>query len=189
MMSQKNHTNLENLLSREVRSEIDHWVKKYPEDRKRSAVMAALRIVQDENGGWLTEELMNAIAEYLEMPRIAVYEVASFYSMYEHKPVGRHKICVCNSISCMLNKSEDLLEYLKEKLGVDLGEVTKDGKFSIKEVECLGACVGAPAMMIGKQYFEHLTPENISRRRKSTRYWMNWTDHDKRSLFQKSTPG
>lgn len=162
-MPQEKHTNQAQLLSQEVRKEIDHWVRKYPEDRKSSAVMAALRIVQEENGGWLTEELMNAVADYLEMPRIAVYEVATFYSMYEHQPVGRHKICVCNSISCLLNKSEGLLEYLQEKLGVGLGEVTPDGKFSIKEVECLGACVGAPAMMIGKQYYEHLTPEKIDK--------------------------
>ena len=123
--------------------------------------MAALRIVQENNEGYLTEPLMDAVAEYLEMPRIAVYEVATFYSMYEHQPVGRHKICVCNSISCLLNGSEEVLTYLQDKLGIKLGEVTADGKFSIKEVECLGACVGAPAVMIGKQYYESLTPEKI----------------------------
>ena len=151
------------LLSQEVRDEIDLWIRKYPEEQKQSAVMAALRIVQENNEGYLTTELMDAVAEYLEMPRIAVYEVATFYSMYEHKPVGRHKICVCNSISCLLNGSEELLAYLENKLGVKPGEVTGDGKFSIKEVECLGACVGAPAMMIGKQYYEKLTPETIDK--------------------------
>jgi NADH-quinone oxidoreductase subunit E len=170
-MSQENPKNPADLLTQEVKGEIDHWVAKYPDDRKQSAVMAALRIVQENNGGWLTEELMDAVADYLGMPRIAVYEVATFYSMYEHKPVGRHKICVCNSVSCMLNDSVScmlndsakILDHLQEKLGVSLGEVTADGKFSIKEVECLGACVGAPAIMIGKVYHENLTPEKIDK--------------------------
>jgi len=160
-MTQAVKKSLLGLLSQDVRKEIDHWVAKYPEEQKQSAVMAALRIAQENNQGYLTTELMDAVAQYLEMPRIAVYEVATFYSMYEHKPVGRHKICVCNSISCLLNGSEELIVYLENKLGVKPGEVTADGKFSIKEVECLGACVGAPAMMIDKQYYEKLTPETI----------------------------
>jgi NADH-quinone oxidoreductase subunit E len=151
------------LIDETSRKEIDTWIGKYPDDHKCSAVMAALRIVQDQNGGWLTVELMDAVADYREMPPIAVYEVATFYSMYEHKPVGKHKICVCNSISCMLNGSEKILDYLQEKLGIGLGEVTEDGRFTIKEVECLGACVGAPAAMIGKQYHEHLTPEILDK--------------------------
>ena len=146
-----------------VRADIDRWVAKYPADQKQSAVMAALRIVQEHNGGWLTEELISVVADYLQMPRIAVYEVATFYAMYEMEPVGRHKISVCNSISCMLGGSEGVLECLQQKLGVGLGEVTADGKFSIKEVECLGACVGAPMCMIGKRYYENLTPEEIDR--------------------------
>ena len=154
---------LSQLVSSKAIAEVDQWVKQYPDDQKQSAVMAALRIVQDENGGYLTTELMDGVANYLEMPPIAVYEVASFYSMYEHRPVGKHKICVCNSISCMINGSEKIIDYLKKKLGVELGEVTKDGRFSIKEVECLGACVGAPMMMIGKQYYEDLTPEKIDK--------------------------
>ena len=160
-MPQEQQKNSVHLLSDESTADIDNWVSKYPEDQKQSAVMAALRIVQDQNGGWLTDELINAVAEYLDMPKIAVYEVATFYAMYEHQPVGRHKICVCNSISCLLNGSEKTIDYLQEKLGVKLGEVTSDGKFSIKEVECLGACVGAPAVMIGTQYYENLTPEKI----------------------------
>ena len=162
-MTQASKQSLLNLLSQEVRQEIDHWIEKYPVEQKQSAVMAALRIVQENNEGYLTEPLMNAVAEYLDMPRIAVYEVATFYSMYEHQPVGRHKIGVCNSISCMLNGSQELLGHLQNKLDVKLGEVTADGKFSIKEVECLGACVGAPAVMIGKQYYENLTPEEIDK--------------------------
>jgi len=160
-MNQNAKESLLDLLSSEARAEIDHWVAKYPEDQKQSAVMAALRIVQDNNQGHLTNELMDAVAVYLDMPNIAVYEVATFYSMYEHAPVGRHKICVCNSVSCMLNGSGGMIDYLQEKLGVKLNEVTTDGKFSIKEVECLGACVGAPAVMIGKDYYENLTKEKI----------------------------
>jgi len=154
---------LSQLISSKAVTEVDHWVGKYPEDQKQSAVMAALRIAQDENGGYLTQELMDGVATYLEMPPIAVYEVASFYSMYEHKPVGKHKVCVCNSISCLINGSENIIEYLKKKLGVELNEVTKDGRFSIKEVECLGACTGAPMMMIDKNYYEDLTTDKIDK--------------------------
>ncbi|MDH5649196.1 MAG: NADH-quinone oxidoreductase subunit NuoE [Gammaproteobacteria bacterium] len=149
------------LLTSASRQEIDHWLAKYPPDQKQSAVMAALRIVQDQNGGWLTEGLMDAVAEYLEMPAIAVYEVATFYSMYELKPVGRHKICVCTNISCMLCKSDSVVSHLQEKLGIKLGETTSDGRITLKEVECLGACVDAPVMQIGNEYFGHLTPEKI----------------------------
>ncbi|MFV2057074.1 MAG: NADH-quinone oxidoreductase subunit NuoE [Thiohalomonadales bacterium] len=142
-------------------SEIDQWLAKYPDDQKQSASMAALRIVQDANGGHITRPLMDEIAEYLHMPPIAVYEVASFYSMYEHRPVGRHKICVCTNISCMLCGSDEILKYLQSKLGIKTGEITADSKFSLKEVECLGACVGAPMFQIGENYHENLTPEKI----------------------------
>jgi NADH-quinone oxidoreductase subunit E len=145
----------------EVRAEIDRWIGKYPPEWKQSAVMAALRIVQDDNGGWLTTELMNDVAAYLDMPPIAVYEVATFYSMYELKPVGKHKICVCTNVSCMINKADVIVDHLKEKLGIGFGEVTEDGRYSLKEVECLGACGGAPMMQIGKQYYENLTPEIV----------------------------
>jgi NADH-quinone oxidoreductase subunit E len=123
--------------------------------------MSALRILQDQNGGWLTNDLMDAVAEYLDMPAIAVYEVATFYSMYEHKPVGKHKISVCTNISCLLCGSEDVVRHLEGKLGAKLGQTTGDGKFTLKEVECLGACCGAPMMQIGRQYYENLTPEKI----------------------------
>ncbi|MDX1796423.1 MAG: NADH-quinone oxidoreductase subunit NuoE [Hydrogenovibrio sp.] len=151
----------ENLIQGEVKQRIDRWVSHYPEDQKQSAVMPALRIVQEVNGGSLTTELMDQVAEYLEMTPIAVYEVATFYSMYEHKPVGKHKICLCTNISCMLRGSDEILEHLENKLGVGVGEVTSDGKFSIKKVECLGACGGAPMMMIGKDYYENLTNESV----------------------------
>jgi len=127
----------------------------------QSACMAALRIVQDMNGGHLTTELMDQVADYLDMPPIAVYEVATFYSMYEHKAVGRHKICLCTNVSCMINGSDSILEHLNRRLKIGFGEVTEDSKFSLKEVECLGACGGAPMMQIGNTYYENLTPELV----------------------------
>ncbi len=145
----------------EARAEIDQWIAKYPPEHKEAAVMAALRIMQDANGGWLDEGAIEAVAEYLEMPTIAVYEVATFYSMYELKPVGRHKICICTNISCMLCGSEKIVDHIRNKLGIKFGETTTDGKFTLKEVECLGACVGAPMFQIGNRYYEHLTPEKV----------------------------
>jgi len=146
------------LLSAAVRTGIDQWVAKYPVERKQSAVMAALRLVQEERG-WLTTELMDAVAEYLEMEPISVYEVATFYSMYDLKPVGRHKISVCTNISCMLCGSAELMAHLEKKLGIKRGETTADGKFTLKEVECLAACAGAPMFQIGKTYYENLTKD------------------------------
>ena len=160
-MTKTNATNKAELFSAEVRKEIDQWIAKYPANQKQSAVMAALRVVQDANGGWLTTELMNNVAAYLDMPPIAVYEVATFYSMYELKPVGKHKICVCTNLSCMINDSDRIVEHLENKLGIRMGETTEDGRFTLKEVECLGACGGAPMLQIGKQYYENLTPEIV----------------------------
>jgi len=149
------------MLTLATREEIDKWIIKYPADQKQSAVMAALRIVQDQNGGWLNTQLMDAIAAYLEMPPIAVYEVATFYSMYELEPVGRHKISICTNISCMLCGSEEVVTHFEKRLGIKLGETTADGKITLREVECLGACVGAPMMQIGNDYIENLTLETI----------------------------
>ncbi|MDY0136784.1 MAG: NADH-quinone oxidoreductase subunit NuoE [Thiomicrospira sp.] len=145
----------------EVKARIDRWLARYPQDQKQSAVIAALRIVQEVSGGHLTQDLMNQVAEYLDMTPISVYEVATFYSNFEHKPVGRHKICLCTNISCMLRGSDELLAHLEKKLGVGVGEVTPDGKFSIKKVECMGACGGAPMMQIGKDYYENLTEARV----------------------------
>lgn len=150
-----------NLFTPEIRAQIDKWIAKYPEGWQQSAVMAALSIMQDENGGWLTEEIMNDVAAYLDMPPIAVYEVATFYSMYELKPVGRNKVCVCTNISCMINGSDKIVDHLESKLNVKLGETTADDKFTLKEVECLGACGGGPMMQIGKEYYENLSPEKV----------------------------
>ncbi len=149
------------ILSDETRSEIDRWLVKYPSDQKQSAVMGALTVVQEANGGWLTTELMDAVADYLDMSPIAVYEVATFYSMYELKPVGQHKLCMCTNVSCMLRGSEEIVEHLEKKLDIKLGETTSDKKFTLKEVECLGACGGAPMMQIGRKYHENLTPDTV----------------------------
>jgi NADH-quinone oxidoreductase subunit E len=150
------------LLSAHARAEIDHWLTRYPADRKQSAVLAALREVQHENGGYLTTDLLDAVADYLDMPPIAVYEVASFYSMFELKPVGRHNIAVCTNISCMLRGGDTVLAYIEGKLGIKLGESTPDGKFYLKrEEECLAGCCGAPMMQVNHVYYEHLTPEKV----------------------------
>ena len=149
------------LINASSREEIDLWVAKFPAEQKQSAVMAALRIVQDQHGGWLTTELMDAVALYLDMDKIHVYEVATFYSMYEHKPVGKHKICVCTNISCMVCGSGEIVEHLEEKLKIKLGETTEDNRITLKEVECLGACSGAPMLQIGENYYENLDAEKI----------------------------
>ena len=136
------------VLSDHLIGEIDDWLSRYPIDQKQSAILGALRALQHEEG-YLPVEKMDAIAEYLEMPAIAVYEVASFYSMFELKPVGKHTIAVCTNLSCMLRGADEIVEHLKNKLGVDLGESTKDGKFYLKrEEECLAACCGAPMMQV-----------------------------------------
>jgi NADH-quinone oxidoreductase subunit E len=151
-----------NELSGHVREEIDRWLKIYPPDQKRSAVLAALREVQHENGGYLTLELMDAVADYLGMPRIAAYEVASFYSMLETKPVGSHSISVCTNISCMLCGADEIVDYIEKKLGIKTGESTKDGHYYLKqEEECLAACCGGPMMMVDHKYYENLTPAKV----------------------------
>jgi NADH-quinone oxidoreductase subunit E len=151
-------------LSRHVREEIDHWVAKFPPERKRSAVISALHAVQHENNGFLTPELMDAVAEYLGLPNILVYEVASFYSMFETKPVGRHHISVCTNISCMLRGAWDVVEHIEKKLGIKTGESTPDGRIYLKrEEECLGACTGAPMLMVDHVFHEHLEPAHIDR--------------------------
>ena len=153
--------NLIELLSNDSRADIDRWIAKYPADKKQSAVMAALRIAQEQNAGSLTDDLMRAVAVYLDMDPIAVYEVATFYSMYEHKAVGKHKICVCTNISCMLCGSDQVVDHLQNRLGIKMGETSEDGRFTLKEVECLGACVNAPMFELNKNYYENLTPESI----------------------------
>ena len=151
-------------LSDHVREEIDRWVEKFPPERKRSAVISALHAVQHENNGFLTTDLMDAVAAYLGLAPIHVYEVASFYSMFETKPVGRHHVSVCTNISCMLRGAQEIVDRVENKLGIKTGESTADGRIYLKrEEECLAACTGAPMMMVDHVFHENLTPESIDK--------------------------
>ena len=150
------------MLSDHVRDEIEHWKSRFPEGRERSAVIAALHAVQHEHKGYLTIESMDAVAAYLGLPNIQVYEVASFYSMFQTKPVGRHNVAICTNISCMLRGADDIVEHVEAKLGIRLGDSTGDGRIYLKrEEECLAACCGAPMMMVDHDYHENLTREKV----------------------------
>ncbi|MDX1626294.1 MAG: NAD(P)H-dependent oxidoreductase subunit E [Wenzhouxiangellaceae bacterium] len=152
------------VLSDETRSRIDHWLGKFPGtiEGRRSAVIQSLVAAQEQNGGYLTEELMDGVADYLELPPVWVYEVATFYSMLETRPVGRHSISICTNISCMLCGAEKVVEYVENKLGVKLGDTTPDGRIFLKvEEECVAACTGAPMMIVDGHYHENLTEEKI----------------------------
>jgi len=150
-------------LSEALQREIDGWLERYPEDQRQSAVLGALRAVQHHDPQHhLSVEMMDAVADYIGMPEIAVYEVASFYSMFNLEPVGRHEIAVCTNISCMLRGSDTVVDYIEKKLGIKLGESTPDGKFFLKkEEECLAACCGAPMMQVDHVYHENLTPAKV----------------------------
>jgi NADH-quinone oxidoreductase subunit E len=151
-------------LSDQVRDEIERWKARFPGDRKRSAVIGALHAVQHENEGFLTAEQMNAVADYLDLPTIQVYEVATFYSMFNTKPVGRHNVAICTNVSCMLRGADDIVEHVENKLGIKLGESTEDGRIYLKkEEECLAACCGAPMMMVDHKYHENLTTEQVDK--------------------------
>ena len=151
-------------LSAHVKDEIEHWKARFPEDRRRSAVLSALHAVQHENAGYLTAEQMNAVAAYLDLPTIQVYEVATFYSMFQTKPVGRHNVAICTNISCMLRGADDLVEHVAKKLGIKTGESTADGRIYLKrEEECLAACCGAPMMMVDHKYHENLTTAQVDK--------------------------
>ena len=148
-------------LSDAVRQKIDQWMTRYPAEQKRSAVLAALHYAQAENNNWLPEAAMDAVADYLDMPRIAVYEVATFYTLFNLKPVGKHIINVCTNISCMLSGCDKIVDHLKDRLHINVNETTPDGKFTLREVECLAACAAAPMFQIGKKYYENLTPQKV----------------------------
>ena len=149
------------VLSEGIKEKINSWLKKYPPEQARSALLPALHIVQDAHEGSLTETALEAVADYLQLPKVAVFEVATFYSMYNLKPVGRHQINLCTNISCMLNHSDKIHKHLKNKLGISYNETTPDGKFTLRQVECLAACAAAPVCMINKTYHGNLTPEKI----------------------------
>ncbi|MCK8515911.1 NAD(P)H-dependent oxidoreductase subunit E [Methylonatrum kenyense] len=152
------------LLSDDVRRQIDHWLAKFPPEGKRSAVIPALHVLQDANGGYLTNELMDALAEYLDLPPVQIYEVATFYTMFDTKPVGRHKVNICTNISCMLMGSDEIVSHCEKKLGIRLGETTPDNRITLKvEEECLAACTGGPMMVVDGHYHTHLTPETVDK--------------------------
>jgi len=150
------------LLSEKTRAEIDHWVAKFPPGKQRSASLAALRAAQEQNEGYLTADLMDAVAEYLKLPPVQVYEVASFYSMFVTHPCGRHHVSICTNISCMLRGGEELVTHAERKLGIRTNQSTPDGRIFLKhEEECLAACTGAPMMMVDHVFHENLTPEKL----------------------------
>ena len=152
------------VLNEHTRHEIDEWIGRFPTGRHRSAVLSALRFTQEQNNGFLTPELMDGVAEYLRLPSIQVYEVATFYSMFETHACGRHHVSICTNISCMLNGAEDLVKHCEKKLGIKLGESTPDGRIFLKqEEECLAACTGAPMMMVDHVFHEYLTPEKVDK--------------------------
>ncbi|HEY9276617.1 MAG TPA: NADH-quinone oxidoreductase subunit NuoE [Methylotenera sp.] len=149
------------MLSPEAIEKIDYELTKYPVDQRQAAVMSALRIVQTERG-WLSKESITEVAQYLGMPEIAAMEVATFYNMYDLSPVGKYKVTICTNISCMLRGSDEIVNHLQQKLGVGFNEVTPDGKFCLKEGECMGCCGGAPLMHVNNtQMHEFLTTEKV----------------------------
>ncbi|MGZ3838690.1 MAG: NADH-quinone oxidoreductase subunit NuoE family protein [Flavisolibacter sp.] len=147
--------------SEEKLKKVQEIVARYPEGKQKSALLPVLHLAQEENGGWLSVEAMDHVAGLLQLKPIEVYEVATFYSMYNLKPVGRYLFEVCQTGPCMLNGSDGIIDYIKEKLGIAVGETTADGMFTLKTVECLGACGYAPMMQMGKFYREHLTREKV----------------------------
>ena len=153
---------METLLPKNITNIIDHWIQKFPQGKQRSAIIASLHAVQHHNNGFLTNDLLNQVADYIDVPKMNVYEVATFYSMFQIKPVGKHEIAVCNNISCMLRGSNEIIDHLENKLSICLGESTPDGNIFLKEEEeCLAACTGAPIMMVDHVYIENLTINKV----------------------------
>ena len=160
-MTQKNKGSA--MLTEETLKTINHWLAKFPEDKKRSALIQSLMAAQVQNGGWITSELTEAVAEYLDLPPVWAHEIVSFYSMFDDQPVGRHKVNICTNISCWLRGAENLVAHAEKKLGVVLGETTQDQRISlIREEECLAGCCGAPMMVVDGHYHENLDIEKLS---------------------------
>lgn len=150
------------VLTEHTRHEIDHWLAKFPPERKRSALIGGLRAAQEQNQGHLTDELITAVATYIGVPPTWAFEVATFYSQFHIGPCGRHKVSICTNISCWLMGAQTLVEHAERKLGIKLGESTPDGRIHlIEEEECLAACVRAPMMTVDGEYHEYLTPEKM----------------------------
>ena len=153
---------MDSLLPKNITNTIDHWIQKFPQGKQRSAIIAALHAVQYHNNGFLTNDLLNQVAEYINVPKMNVYEVATFYSMFQTQSVGKHEIAICNNISCMLRGSDEIICHIENQLNISLGESTSDGNiFLKKEEECLAACTGAPMMMVDHVYIENLTIEKV----------------------------
>jgi len=160
--NQEIRSNGEVMLSEQTRATIDHWVAKFPPDKKRSALIQSLLAAQEQNGGWITPELTESVAQYLELPPVWAHEVVSFYSMFFTKPVGRHKVNICTNISCWLNGAEDMVAHAEKKLGVKLGGTSEDGRITlVREEECLAGCCGAPMMVVDGHYHENLDLEQL----------------------------
>ena len=147
--------------SEERLKKVKEIMERYPDGKQKSALLPVLHLAQEDNGGWLSVDAMDHVAELLQLKPIEVYEVATFYSMYNLKPVGKYIFEVCQTGPCMLNGSDDIIGYIKQKLNISVGETTADGMFTLKTVECLGACGYAPMMQLGKFYKEHLTREKV----------------------------
>ena len=161
-MNNETNQNGAAMLTEQTRNTIDHWVAKFPADKKRSALIQSLMAAQEQNGGWITAELTEAVADYLEVPPVWAHEVVSFYSMFFSKPVGRHKVNICTNISCWLNGADQLLEHAEKKLGVQLGGTTEDGRITlVREEECLAGCCGAPMAVVDGHYKENLDIEKL----------------------------
>ena len=152
------------LLNEATRATIDHWIGKFPPEHKRSALIQALLAAQHQNGGWVSKDIIEAVADYLELPPVWAFEVASFYSMIEQKPVGRHKVNICTNISCWLNGAEDIVSHVEKKLGIKLGQTTADDRITlVVEEECLAACCGAPMMVVDGHYHENLDTDKVDK--------------------------
>ncbi len=149
------------MLNKEVEEEILELTKRYPDGKQKSALIPALHVVQEKQNGWLSADEMHSVAGLLDITPIEVYEVATFYTMFNLQPVGKHLLEVCQTGPCMIEGSDEIIDYIKEKLGIGVGETTADGMFTLKTVECLGACGYAPMMQLGKHYKEHLTKEKV----------------------------
>lgn len=147
----------------ESRERAERILAKYPPDRRRSGMLPLLDLAQRQHGGWLPRAAMDHVADYIGVPRVKAYEVATFYTMYNLKPVGTHFVQVCTSLPCQLRGADGIVDACKKKLGIGLGETTADGKFTLVEVECAGACVNAPMMAVGDEYYEDLTPESTEK--------------------------
>ena len=148
-------------LSDTLKEAIDHWLAKYPSNQRQSAIIPALLTAQRHYEGWLPQQVIDAVADHIGMSRVTAYEVATFYSMLELKPIGRHKISICTNVSCMLNGSDQLMDHVQKKLNIKCGETTPDQRITLREVECLGACTRAPVMLVNDTYHENINIEAI----------------------------